>query len=402
MIHRRQFLHRAGGLAAALVGITRGRAWAGGDAITMPFSNGDRPLVQYDQKRPLIRLTERPPQLETPFDVFDEGPITANDAFFVRYHLAQIPTQIDPDTFRLQISGQVKQPLSLALAELKKMHTVDLVAVNQCSGNSRGFFAPRVAGGQLGHGAMGNARWTGVPLRAVLDRAGVLAGARQVALEGLDQPALPTTPDFVKALDLDHARDGEVMLAWAMNGADLPWLNGFPLRVVVPGYYGTYWMKHVSQITVLAGDADTFWMKTAYRIPDNACACVPSGGKPDKTVPIARLDVRSFITNLRDASTIKADTRTVVRGIAFDGGHGIREVALSTDGGKTWRATELGRDLGRYSFRPWQTTIRVPAGAHALVVRATSKSGEVQPSEPRWNPTGYMRNVVESVGIQAA
>ena len=402
MFGRRQFIQRIGGLAAALVGVSQfgRRAWA--QSVTMPFENGDRPLIQYPQKRPLIRLTERPPQLETPFAVFDEGPITANDAFFVRYHLAQIPTEIDPDTFRLQISGKVKQPLSLSLAELKAMPKVDLVAVNQCSGNSRGFFAPRVGGGQSGNGAMGNAKWTGVPLRAVLDKAGVLAGARQVVFNGLDGPVLPATPDFMKALDLDHARDGEVMLAWAMNGEDLPWLNGFPLRLVVPGHFGTYWVKHLSQITVIDTDADTFWMKTAYRIPDNPCACVPAGGKPDKTVPIARFDVRSFVTNLHDGSAIKANAKTVVRGIAFDGGHGIKEVALSLDGGKTWRPTELGRDLGKYSFRPWQTAIQLPAGAHAIAGRATSRSGEVQPSEARWNPTGYMRNIIETVHIQAA
>jgi DMSO/TMAO reductase YedYZ molybdopterin-dependent catalytic subunit len=334
--------------------------------------------------------------------VFDQGALTPNDAFFVRYHLAGIPLEIDPDAFRLQIDGKVQKPLSLSLAELKAMPATEIVAVNQCSGNSRGFFEPRVAGGQLGNGAMGNARWKGVRLKAVLDRAGVQAGARQVVLQGLDKPVIPATPDFAKALDIDHARDGEVMLAWAMNGADLPWLNGYPLRVVVPGYYGTYWMKHVDQITVIDTEFDSFWMKTAYRIPDNACACVPPGSKPDKTVPIARLDVRSFITNLADHARIKAGVATPVRGIAFDGGHGIKEVALSSDGGKTWKPAKLGDDLGKYSFRTWQATVKLAAGAQTLMVRATSRSGEVQPMEARWNPSGYMRNVVETIHLEAA
>ncbi|MFG3757104.1 molybdopterin-dependent oxidoreductase, partial [Klebsiella pneumoniae] len=123
--------------------------------------------------------------------------------------------------------------------------------VNQCSGNSRGFSDPRVAGGQLANGAMGNARWRGVPLKTVLDKAGVQAGAKQVTFNGMDGPVSDKTPDFVKALDIDHARDGEVMLAYAMNGHDLPVLNGFPLRLVVPGHYGTYWVKHLNDITVI-------------------------------------------------------------------------------------------------------------------------------------------------------
>jgi DMSO/TMAO reductase YedYZ molybdopterin-dependent catalytic subunit len=402
MLDRRTLISGAGGLAAALAAgkLFGRRVWA--QSADLPFDNGARPLVQYPQKRPLLRLTERPPQLETPFGVFDQGPITPNDAFFVRYHLADIPREIDPDAFRLQIDGKVNKPLSLSLGELKAMPATEIVAVNQCSGNSRAFFEPRVAGGQLGNGAMGNARWKGVRLKTVLDRAGVQAGARQVVLQGLDKPVIAATPDFAKALDVDHARDGEVLLAWAMNGADLPWLNGFPLRVVVPGYYGTYWMKHVDQITVIDTEFDSFWMKTAYRIPDNECACVPPGGKPEKTVPIGRLDVRSFITNLADNARVKAGAATPVRGIAFDGGHGIKEVALSSDGGKTWKPAQLGNDLGKYSFRTWKTTVKLPAGAQTLMVRATSRSGEVQPREPRWNPSGYMRNVIETVHLEAA
>src|SRR5215470_18530796 len=247
MLDRRRFIQGAGGFAVALAGGRR--VWA--QSVTMPFANGERPLVQYPQKRPMIRLTERPPQLEAPFSVFDEGPITPNDAFFVRYHLASIPLEIDPDAFRLEIGGKVAKPLSLSLKELKAMPATEIVAVNQCSGNSRGFFNPRVAGGQLGNGAMGNARWHGVPLKTVLDMAGVQAGAKQVTFAGMDGPVMEKTPDFVKALNIDHARDGEVMLAYGMNGDDLPILNGFPLRLVVPGYYGTYWVKHLNEITVI-------------------------------------------------------------------------------------------------------------------------------------------------------
>jgi DMSO/TMAO reductase YedYZ molybdopterin-dependent catalytic subunit len=343
---RRQFLRSAGALGAgALLGTPALRALAA-EGYTLPIANGERPLVQYPQKRPMIVLTSRPPQLETPWDVYDEGVVTPNDAFFVRYHLAGIPTDIDGDAHRISIKGKVATPLTLSVADLKKMDAIEYYAVNQCSGNSRGFFEPRVAGGQLANGAMGNAKWRGVPLKAVLAKAGIQDGARQVKFDGLDTPVLPGTPDFVKALDVDHALDGEVMIAYAMNDADLPMLNGYPVRLIVPGWYGTYWVKHLSEITVLDGVLNDFWMSTAYRIPDNACACVPPGTAPVTTVPITRFDVRSFVTSVRDGATVAAGKPIALRGIAFDGGYGIRDVAVSADGGRTWTSAALGRDLG--------------------------------------------------------
>src|SRR5438309_10738035 len=304
MLDRREMMKRAA-MAALAAGFGSAKAFAL-ETVTLPFDNGERPLVKYPQKRAMIGLTSRPPQLETPFSVFNEGPITPNNAFFVRYHLAQIPVDIDPDKFTLEIKGKVDHPLKLSLKDIKKLRAVELVAVNQCSGNSRGFFDPRVAGGQLGNGAMGNARWRGVPLKTVLDMAGVREGARQVTFNGMDGPVSDKTPDFVKALDIDHANDGEVMLAYGMNGEDLPFLNGFPLRLIVPGYFGTYWVKHLNEITVVDNVYDGFWMKSAYRIPNNACACTPPGQPPTATVPINRFNVRSFITSVQDGATVKA------------------------------------------------------------------------------------------------
>jgi sulfite dehydrogenase len=398
---RRSFLRTAGSLAVSAALGARPMDAIAADMTTLPFSNGERPLAKYPQKRPLIVLTSRPPQLETPFEVFDEGVLTPNDAFFVRYHLAGIPTEIDADTFRVQIKGKVNTPLTLSLSDLKKLDSIEYVAVNQCSGNGRGLFNPRVAGGQLANGAMGNAKWRGVPLKAILDKAGVQAGARQVRFDGLDGPVLAATPDFAKALDIDHAMDGEVMIAYAMNDADLPMLNGYPVRLIVPGYFGTYWVKHLNEITVIDEILANFWMATAYRIPDNPCACVAPGTAPKRTTPINRFDVRSFVTNLKDGAKIKAEARIPVRGIAFDGGYGIGEVSLSTDGGRTWEAARLGKDLGKYSFREWESTIRLTAGEHELKVRAVNAIGQSQPMEPLWNPAGYLRNVVETTRVSA-
>src|SRR5689334_20468988 len=220
MIDRRGLLKQSGAaLATVGAGSTLGSLGALADTVTMPFANGERPLVKYPQKRTMIGLTSRPPQLETPFSVFNESAITPNNAFFVRYHLADVPTSIDPDKFTLEVKGKVDKPLKLSLKEIRKMKATEIVAVNQCSGNSRGFSNPRVAGGQLGNGAMGNARWRGVPLKAVLDMAGVQSGAKQVTFGGMDGPDSDKAPDYGKALDIDHDRDGEVMMVDVMTGA---------------------------------------------------------------------------------------------------------------------------------------------------------------------------------------
>jgi sulfite dehydrogenase (cytochrome) subunit A len=248
---------------------------------------------------------------------------------------------------------------------------------------------------------MGCARWRGVPLKAVLDMAGVQQGAKQVTFNGMDGPVSDKTPDFIKALDIDHASDGEVMLAYGMNGDDLPVLNGFPLRLVVPGYYGTYWVKHLNEITVIDNVFDGFWMKSAYRIPDTPNNAVEPGTAPKATIPINRFTVRSFITNVTDGARLKPG-RTRLKGIAFDGGKGIKEVAVSIDGGKTWTPAKLGRDLGKYSFREWKLPVKLAAGTHELKVRATNNAGDVQPMTPFWNPAGYLRNVVETVRVTAA
>ncbi|MCJ2131413.1 molybdopterin-dependent oxidoreductase [Methylobacterium sp. E-045] len=404
MLHRRDVLRGAGAAVLTAAGPFGGRSaqGAGTDDVMLPFGNGERALVKYPGKRPLIQMTSRPPQLETPFSVFDEGPITSNDAFFVRYHLAGLPSEIDPDTYRLEIKGKVNTPLSLTLADLKRLDSIEITAVNQCSGNSRGFFEPRVAGGQLANGAMGCARWKGVPLKTVLERAGIQADVKQAVFEGLDGPVLEATPDFAKSLNIDHAVNGEVMLAYAMNGEDLPFLNGFPLRLVVPGYYGTYWLKHLNAITLIDTVFEKFWMKPAYRIPANACACTEPGGKmPAETVPINTFNVRSFVTSLADGSRIRAGTMPL-RGIAFDGGSGIKDVVVSTDDGKSWVPASLGTDLGRFAFRQWSLNVDLAEGRHAIRVRATSQAGQTQPMDPLWNPPGYMRNVVETTHVTAS
>ena len=405
-MQRRQFVKGAGLLAlgASPMGVLADVSDTG-EGVT--FADGPRPLVKYPGKRELIRVHTRPPHLETPFSVFNEGVITANDAFFVRYHLANIPTRVDLQTYRLTVKGLVGNPLSLSLAELKALgEPVEVVAVNQCSGNSRGYSSPRVFGAQLANGAMGNARWVGVSLRKVLEKAGIQAGAQQVTFDGLDTPSLPSTPDFRKSLDAEHAMNGEPMLAWQMNGQDIPFLNGYPVKLIVPGYFGTYWVKHLSEIEVLDRaftGHDAFFMTTGYRVPDNECQCVAPGTAAAKTRPISTLPVRSFITSVLSGSILPSGRRMELQGIAFDEGAGIKTVEVSPDGGASWLTAKLGEDLGRYSFRQWRLPVTFSKkGAAVLMVRAGNNRGEVQPATADWNPAGYRRHVVESTPVTIA
>ena len=384
------------------LGVTPSGARGQAATLDLAFDNGRRRLVAYPQKRPLIVLTSRPPQLETPFEVFNDGLITPNDAFFVRYHHAGIPTSVDADTHVIRVGGAVAVPLALTVQDLRtQFQPVELTAVNQCSGNGRGLFEPRVTGGQLGNGAMGNARWVGVALKDVLARSQPKGGALQVTFQGLDR-SLMGGADFVKALPLSHATDGEVMIAYQMNGQDIPMLNGYPVKLIVPGHYGTYWVKHLSNIEVVEQPFEGFWMKPGYRVPDNDCACVDPGTAPAQTRPIGRFNVRSFITSVAEGARLRAGQALTVRGIAFDGGQGIREVAWSADGGQSWRGAELGPDLGRYSFRGFSFGFTPAPGAHPLCVRAWNRSGQSQPMQPLWQPAGYMRNAVEVTHVTAA
>jgi DMSO/TMAO reductase YedYZ molybdopterin-dependent catalytic subunit len=386
---------------AGLISTLGPERWAA--ATALPFANGERELVtDFPQKGAMLLQRTRPPLLETPFEVFDQGLFTPNDRFYVRWHLANIPTSIDPAAFRLSVHGHVTQPIELTLEQLvDDFEPFGIAAVNQCSGNSRGLFSPRVPGGQWANGAMGNALWTGVRLKDVLDRAGVKAGALQVRFNGLDTGVLPQTPDFMKSLDIDHCRDGEVMIAYAMNGKPLPLLNGFPLRLVVPGWYATYWVKMLHDIQVLDRPDDNFWMTKAYLIPDTPFADIAPGQREVRMVPINRMPPRSFFTNIQDNAVFMAGQTTTVRGIAFGGDSGVAQVLISTAAGE-WQPARLGPDPGKYSFRQWSAPLGfLTAGPRTIRVKAINTAGGAQPDHANWNPGGYMRNVTESVTVYA-
>ncbi|MEY4877555.1 MAG: hypothetical protein RL708_2705 [Bacteroidota bacterium] len=357
-------------------------------------------MVKANGKADLLLLTDRPPNLETPLKYFLQD-FTPNDVFFVRWHLANLPEKIDADTFRLRIGGAVKTPLELSLNDLKtKFKPFTINALCACAGNARSFFKPAVAGAQWKNGGMGNAKWKGVKLKDILAMAGAKPDAADVSFNGLDAPPMPTVADFEKSLALNHAMDGEVMIAYEMNDEPIPLLNGFPLKLVVPGWYATYWVGMLSKITVHAEKYDGYWMKKAYLVPKNK---ENGNEKPDSLpkdmTPISKMDVRSIFVTPEPDSILQSGKTYHIVGVAMDGGDGIAKVEISFDNGKTWAATKLDVDFGKYSWRHWVIDWKAPAaGKYMLKVKATNNAGKTQP-EHQWNRSGYMRNEIEQLEL---
>jgi DMSO/TMAO reductase YedYZ molybdopterin-dependent catalytic subunit len=393
-------LDAVAGRSAAAQGHSAMPSFTGPEANS--FWNSVGPYISEPQKAPLLLLTDRPVQLETPRSYF-QAAFTPNHAFYVRWHLANIPNAVDLKTWRLRVEGNVAKPNSYSLADLiRKFPAETISAVNQCSGNSRSRLEPRVAGGQWGNGAMGNARWTGVRLREILRAAAPKTGSVQVQFQGLESGPGPEgygSHFFQKSLDMDNSILNECLVAYAMNGEPLPMLNGFPVRLVVPGYFATYWMKSLTWIRILDKTDDNFWMKSAYLIPDTPRGnTTPENVKAGtvRMIPINHMPVRSFLISPDGDTKIPAGMPVQVRGVAFSGYGGMTKVDVSADGMKTWQPARLGEDLGRYSFRMWEFTWTPKApGRYTLAVRASDSAGNTQSDQPVWNPGGYLWNRIE-------
>ncbi len=352
-------------------------------------------------KKPLIQLADRPPNYEAPLEYF-RTPITPNDQFFVRYHLADIP-EVDVKTYKISVGGDgANGQAEITLDDLKKFPAVEITAVNQCSGNRRGLSTPHVAGVEWGYGAMGCARWKGARLKDILDKVGVKKETIEVAFNGADGPAVDKTPDFIKSIPAWKALDENTIVAYEMNGQPLPHLNGAPARLIVPGWTGTYWMKHLISIEARTKPLGGFWMKPAYRIPVGLFPVVARFiSQEDATsTPITEIVVNSLITSHRDGAKVKAGKLTV-SGLAWDGGYGIRRVEVSTDGGKTWTDAKLGEDLGKFAFRPWSIELRAKKGHNTVLVNATNAIGQTQTGKLLFNGAGYHNNVMQSITLNA-
>ena len=401
MDRRRFLLNASGSVAGGLLLPRIGLASTAADGLpagTMAQSA----LDALPGKRPLMRRTFRPPNFETPVELFGHA-YTPNDAFYVRWHSA-VP-EVPLADWRLRVAGPgVQRPREFSHDALRReFRTTEVAAVNQCSGNRRGLFSPHIPGVQWGYGAMGNAVWSGVRLKDVLEDAGLAAGALEVIADGADAPTL-TGPDFVKSLPMWKALDPDTLIAFEMNGEPLPTWNGAPARIVAPGWTATYWVKAVTELTVTDKPFDGFWMKTAYRVPKGLFGA--SGFESQDTEqnsPITAIKVNSLIVSPAPGATLPLGRRAEVMGIAWDGGSGIRKVEVSLDGGVNWRAARFGRDLGRYAWRHWHFDFKPKAaGSQSIMVRAVARDGSTQVEQLIHNPAGYHHNVVQRADYHVA
>jgi sulfite dehydrogenase len=401
MITRRHLLGTAGAgiTLAALPTVARAAA-----PLTAGVPEGISSYVTMGTlpgKKPLIQLADRPPNYESPLEYL-RTPITPNDQFFVRYHLADIP-EVKAEGYKIAVGGDgASSPMELTLDDLKKMPAVEVVAVNQCSGNRRGLSNPHVPGVEWGYGAMGCASWKGARLKDILDKAGLKKEAIEIGFNGADGPAVDKTPDFIKSIPVWKAVDENTIVAYEMNGQPLPHFNGFPARVFVPGWTGTFWMTHIISINALTKPESNFWMNPAYRVPVGKFPLRDRFLTQENatSTPITEMVVNSLVTSHREGDKVKAG-KVTISGMAWDGGYGIRTVQVSTDGGKSSGSAALGQDLGRFAFRPWSFEVTAKTGKNSVMVNAINAIGQSQTAALIFNPAGYHNNVIQNLTLNA-
>jgi DMSO/TMAO reductase YedYZ molybdopterin-dependent catalytic subunit len=378
------------GLPSAQVASGRTVAMGGAGAANVPRARaGVRavdPRVACDRARDAGLLVHRvdPLNAETPLPVLSQGAVVPSDRFYVRNHFG-IPA-LDPDVWRLRVGGLAARPLELSLAGLRARTPVTVVATLECAGNGRSLLDPPVPGEPWGLGAVGTAAWTGVPLTEVLDRAGPLADARAVVFRGADSgPAEGRNGPvaFERALALGYLKSAGAVLAYAMNGAPLPAEHGFPVRLIVPGWYGVASVKWLTDIELTGRPFGGHFQVDLYRI----------GGEL-----LTVQAVRSVITQPRPGEALPPG-EAVIAGLAWSGAAPIAKVEVSI-GGQPWQLATLTGDQHPHAGRRWQLAARLEApGSITIRARATDAAGRTQPGQPRWNLNGYAANPVHHVQV---
>jgi DMSO/TMAO reductase YedYZ molybdopterin-dependent catalytic subunit len=336
-----------------------------------------------------------PLNCETSIPSLIGGVVMPNAHFYVRNHF-QIPA-LDPATWRLRVAGHVDRPLSLSLRDLTNMRSHTLVVTLECAGNGRAFLDPPAEGEKWGLGAVSTAEWTGVPLVEVLDRAGVKSSAREVVFRGADHGALPGTSEkisFERSLTLDDAKDSEALLAYAMNGEPLPIQHGYPLRLVVPGWYAVTSVKWLTDIEALDATFTGHYQSGSYFYESERDGALARN-------PVTLQRVRALITEPKPEDVIDAG-ELAIRGVAWSGTAAIERVDVRVGDGD-WQDARLVGQRYRHSWQWWELLTRVDEpGAMTIRARATDLAGRKQPSEPEWNRLGYGNNAVHEVPVRVA
>jgi DMSO/TMAO reductase YedYZ molybdopterin-dependent catalytic subunit len=380
-LRRRDFLIGAGQLTAGLALMP-----------TLPESAFAQTVIKGKER--LIVRSIRPEDLETPVSLLDAW-ITPNDLFFVRHHL--YAPKVDVNEWKLTVGGEVQNPITLTLDELKRAPKHAVTVTLECAGNGRAFFDPPVAGIQWEKGAVGTARFAGARLADVLNKAVVKPTGQYVAMNGADKP-LGKMPDFIRNIPIKKALDADTILAYEMNGEALPFLHGFPLRVVVPGWEGAYAVKWLTDIQVIEKEYDGFFVKTAYRFPNRPVA-PGEVVAPQDTIPLTGLVVKSFINSPLDGATV-ATGKIRMSGFAWAGESNIAKVDVSMDNGSSWFPAKLGKEREHYAWQSFEYEFDISRpGSYLLMSRATDDKGNVQPVAPWWNQSGYLWNVIDKVRI---
>jgi DMSO/TMAO reductase YedYZ molybdopterin-dependent catalytic subunit len=373
-------------LFAALLAAAAARRLAGAEDAAVTVAG----------KRSLILHNDRPEDLETPLRYFETW-VTPVDAFYVRQHLPR-PAPIEPMAYRLAVNGMVSRPLTLTLADLERLPQQTIPATLECAGNGRAFFRPQVPGIQWGRGAVGNVEWSGPRVSDVLALAGADRSAAFLEIDGADQGAAGT-PDFIRSMPMKKALDDSTVLALRMNGLPIPDIHGFPARLIVPGWCGSSFVKWVTRLSPTAARHNGFFMNPAYRFPKTAVAPGGAANAADLE-PIEGMPVKSTITAPEDQTSLALGPQ-VIRGFAWAGEEAIERVEVSTDGGSRWSDAELSPQRLRFAWRLWQLRWQ-PAnpGYYTILSRATDSAGRVQPVVPLWNPSGYLYNAIDRVGVK--
>jgi DMSO/TMAO reductase YedYZ molybdopterin-dependent catalytic subunit len=333
--------------------------------------------------------------LETPVEYFNTW-LTPVPRFFVRNHMYE-PVQLDAQAWRLSVGGEVEKPITLSLADLSKLETHSVVNTLECAGNGRSLHRPQVPGIQWGKGAVSTARFSGPRMRDVLQRAAVKPTGKHVMFRGLDE--VPgKVPPFIRSIPIEKALDSDTLIATHMNGQPLTKHHGFPARALAPGWIGAASCKWLTEIKLLDAEFAGNFMNPAYRWPNQP---VKPGDavKPEDTHPLTALSVKSVIAGPSDGATVNS-RKVVVHGAAWAGEADITKVEISTDNGTSWNPAKLGHDQAHYAWRLWTYDWKAAKpGDYTILSRATDTKGRTQPSTPAWNPSGYLYNALDQVGI---